>query len=108
MASASINSATIDQQLDSGLKNKPKAEKVELAAEDESVFKIKLPKLFRQSDKKDSEDGSTTMAKAKINFKKKDKDPNQKTYVDIGPFKVYKKKGVSADASNSAGSGNGL
>ena len=108
MASASINNATINQQFDSGLKNKPKAEKVELTAEDENIFKIKLPKLFRQSDKKDSDEGSSTLARAKINFKKKDKDPDQKTYVDVGPFKIYKKKGVSANASNSAGSGNGL
>ena len=108
MASSTIQSATIEQQFNADLKNKPKAENVELAAEDENIFKIKLPKLFRKNDKKDSEDGSTSVASAKINFKKKDKDPDQKTYVDLGPFKVYKKKGVSANASNLNESKDGL
>ena len=90
------------------LKNKPKAEKVALASEDENIFKIKLPKLFRKSDKKDPQNGSTTMARANIKIKKKEEAPDQKTFVDVGPFKVYKKKGVTADASKLSESENGL
>ena len=108
MASTTINSATIEQQFDADLKNKPKAEKVELAVEDESIFKIKLPKLFRKSDKEEPTNESTILARANIKFNKKDKDPDQKTYVDLGPFKVYKKKGVTANASNLNESEEGL
>lgn len=108
ITSTTIQSATINQQFNADLKNKPIQEQVELAAEDENIFKIKLPKLFRQNDKEASKDESTTLARAKIRFKKKDKDPDQKTYVDLGPFKVYKKKGVTANASNLNESKDGL
>ena len=108
MASSPIQSATIDQQLNANIKNKPKSENVELAADDENIFKIKLPKLFRKSDKEEPTNQPTILARANIKFKKKDKDPDQKTYVDIGPFKVYKKKGVSADAANLNESKDGL
>ncbi len=79
-----------------------------MAVEDESIFKIKLPKLFKKSNKEESEDGSTTLARARINIKKNEKDPAQKTYVDLGPFKVYKKKGVTANTSNLNESKEGL
>lgn len=99
ITSSTIHSTTIEQQFNSDLKVKPVPKQEELIAEDENIFKIKLPKLFKQSNKENSEDESTALARAKINFNKKDKDPDKKTYVDVGPFKVYKKKGVSV-ASN--------
>ena len=108
MASVSIKGSVIDQQVNSGLKYKTTYKKEEIIAEEENVFKIKLPKLFKRSDKEESKEEPTTLARAKISFSKKNKNPDQKTYVDLGPFKVYKKKGISANASNLNESKEGL
>ena len=108
MASTSIKNTTIDQRVNSDLKYKTAIESKEVIVEDGSILKIKLPKLFKRKSDSVNDDGSETLAKAKIKFSKNKKNPNRVNYVDLGPFKVYKKKGVSANASDSVGSGGGM
>lgn len=81
---------------------------LDLLDTEDPIFKIKLPKIFNKHNKVDSNSETTTVAKANVSFKKKEKNSGQKTYVDIGPLKVYKKKGVIADASKFTESENGL
>lgn len=108
ISSATIQNTTINQQFNLNLKTKTNQDHMEIAVEDDNVFKIKLPKLFKKSNKEKSKNESSSIASAKFEIKKKKNNPDQKTYVDLGPFKVYKKKGVTADLSNLNESKEGL
>jgi hypothetical protein len=107
IATAFINKINIYQPENPGLKYKINNEEESIAAK-ESVIKIKLPKLFRSKSNGKTESESGELARMKIKINKKTKEPNRVNYVDLGPFKVYKKKHISANASELSGDEMGM